>query len=133
MLGDVSFGGVGQSRNAVTKKFKASKDLHIGDVVIADPGNDGQVTTTTVSADTKVLGIALTDTQAGEDATIAIGGSVQVKAASAAILSGDLLVSSSAEGTADKSATTPSVGSVIGKALGKPDTSNMVWVLVTLN
>ncbi|HUC20843.1 MAG TPA: hypothetical protein VMR98_05110, partial [Candidatus Polarisedimenticolaceae bacterium] len=137
--GDASFekdinlvGAAGQSRNAITRRFKASKDLHVGDVVVGDPAKDGQVTTTTVAADTKVLGIALTDTPADQDATIAVGGSVQVKTSATVTANGDLLVSSSQEGKADKSSA-PLPGTVIGKALGKPDAAGLVWVLVTLN
>ncbi len=147
-LGDVSVGGnanfakdlnftgaAGQSRNAVTKKFIASKDVHIGDVVVADAAHDGQVATTAAAGDTKVLGVALSDTLAGQEALVAIGGSVQVKASAAAvaagIVNGDVLVSSAEEGKADK-ATAPASGTIIGKALGKPDPAGLVWILIGL-
>jgi len=131
--GDINLSGVGQSRNAITKKFKASKPMAIGSVVIADPDNDGQVTTTTTANDTRVLGIALTAAQnAGDEITVAIGGSVQVRTVGGAtIQGGDLLSSSSQEGLAEKSAT-PTPGSLLGKALGKP-VDDMTWLLITLN
>lgn len=131
--GDLNLQGVGKSRNAITKRFMASKHIPIGAVVIIDPVNDGQVTTTAVMADTRVLGVALTEARAGEEVTVAIGGSVQVKAANGTLIQGgDLLVSSSQEGAAEKSAS-PGVGSMIGKALGKSsDSGELVWVIISL-
>jgi hypothetical protein len=131
--GDINLSGVGQSRNAITKKFKASKPIAIGSVVIADPNADGQVTTTTTANDTRVLGIALTEAHnAGDEVTVAIGGSVQVRTVSGAtIQGGDLLTSSGDEGLAEKSAA-PTPGSLLGKALGKP-IDDMTWLLITLN
>ncbi|HSX34997.1 MAG TPA: carbohydrate binding domain-containing protein [Candidatus Saccharimonadales bacterium] len=131
--GDINLSGVGQSRNAITKKFKASKPIAIGSVVIADRDNDGQVTTTTTPNDTRVLGIALTEAHAaGDEVTVAIGGSVQVRTVTgASIQGGDLLTSSGEEGVAEKSSA-PTPGSLLGKALGKP-IDDMTWLLITLN
>jgi hypothetical protein len=131
--GDINLSGVGQSRNAITKKFKASKPIAIGSVVIADPDNDGQVTTTITPNDTRVLGIALTAAQqSGDEITVAIGGSVQVRTVTGAtIQGGDLLTSSGEEGVAEKSSA-PTPGSLLGKALGKP-IDDMTWLLITLN
>jgi hypothetical protein len=131
--GDINLSGVGLSRNAITKRFKASKAVPIGSVVIIDPSNDGQVTTTTTPNDTRVLGIALTAAaQAGDEITVAIGGSVQVRTVSGAtIQGGDLLSSSSQEGLAAGS-TVPVPGSLLGKALGKP-ANDMTWMIITLN
>lgn len=135
IAGDIQFQGVGQSRNAVTKQFKASKPVAIGDVVVIDSNNDGQVTTTTAVADRRVIGIALTAaTQAGDTITVAIGGSVQVHTLTGShIQGGDLLVSGTQEGSADAAAD-PVPGSMIGKALGKPDSDGgLVWTLITLD
>jgi hypothetical protein len=131
--GDINLAGVGLSRNAITKRFKASKAVHIGDVVIIDPANDGQVTTTTTPDDSRVLGVALTAAaQAGDTVTVAIGGSVQVNTVSGLnIQGGDLLTSSSQEGLA-ASTPTPIPGTLLGKALGKP-VDDKTWVLITLN
>ena len=129
--GDINLQGVGLSRNAITKKFVATHPIAIGAVVIADPDNDGQVTTTTTAADTRVLGVALTQANAGDQVTVAIGGSVQVKtSADALIRGGDLLGSSTTEGAADK-ILIPTPGSLIGKALSKP-VDGMTWILVSL-
>ena len=129
--GDINLQGEALSRNAIVKTFKASKQIAMGAVVIADPNNDGQVTTTTMAADTRVLGVALTSASAGQDVKVAIGGSVQVQSANnASINSGDLLVTSTQEGAVDKTVV-PTVGSIVGKALSKP-TDNQVWVLITL-
>lgn len=131
--GDINLAGVGQSRNAITKRFKASGPVAIGAVVIVDPAHDGQVITTTVPGDTRVLGVALTEAHAaGDEITVAIGGSVQVRTMNgAAIQGGDLLVSSSQAGLAEETAD-PQPGSVLGKALGKPD-DDLTWLLITLN
>jgi hypothetical protein len=134
LAGDLQFQGVGQSRNAITKRFKASKPIPIGAVVIVDPANDGQVTTTTTAADTRVIGVALTAAQqAGDEIDVAIGGSVQVRTANGAqIQGGDTLVSATEDGTVTKPAA-PTPGSLIGKALGKPDgDGGLVWTLITL-
>jgi hypothetical protein len=131
--GDINLDGVGKSRNAITKKFVASKHIPIGSVVIVDPINDGQVTSTTVMADTRVLGVALTEAEAGEEVTVAIGGSVQVMSANASMIQGgDLMVSSSQEGFAEKSVA-PIPGSMVGKALGKSDDGQLVWILISLH
>ena len=131
--GDINLDGVGKSRNAITKKFVASKHIPIGSVVIVDPVNDGQVTSTTVMGDTRVLGVALTEADAGEEVTVAIGGSVQVMSANATMIQGgDLMVSSGQEGMAEKSVA-PQPGSMVGKALGKSDDGQLVWILVSLH
>jgi len=131
--GDINLQGVGQSRNAITKKFIASKHIPIGAVVIIDPVQDGQVTTTTVMGDRRVLGVALTEGQAGGEVTVAIGGSVQVKTATGASLQGgDLLITSGQEGTVEKS-DAPTPGQMMGKALGKNESNGTVWVLISLN
>jgi hypothetical protein len=131
--GDINLTGVGQSRNAITKRFKASAPIQIGSVVIVDPANDGQVTTTNVVGDTRVLGIALTEAHAaGDEITVAIGGSVQVRTMTgASIQGGDLLITSSQPGVAEKSAA-PVPGSMVGKSLGKPE-GDLTWLLITLN
>jgi hypothetical protein len=134
LAGDLQLQGIGQSRNAITKRFVASKPVAIGDVVIIDAAHDGQVTTTTTAADTRVIGIALTVAQqAGDTIDVAIGGTVQVRTANGAqIQGGDMLVSAVQDGSVDK-AVAPAPGSVIGKSLGKPDgDGGMTWVLVTL-
>ncbi len=131
IAGDLNLQGTGLSRNAITKRFKATKAIAIGAVVIADSDNDGQVTTTMLAADTRVLGVALTAANPGDDVTVAIGGTVQTQAADgSAINAGDLLVSAAQEGTAEK-ATNPGVGSLIGKALSRP-ADGKVWTLISL-
>jgi hypothetical protein len=132
--GDIAFQGVGQSRNAVTKQFIASKPITAGSVVVIDAVHDGQVTTTTTAADTKVIGVAVTAaTHTGDTVSVAISGSVQVRTVPGAdIQGGTMLVSGGQEGAADKTPT-PAPGALIGKALGKPDGDGLTWVLVLLN
>jgi hypothetical protein len=130
--GDINLQGVGQSRNAITKKFIASKHIPIGSVVIIDSAHDGQVTTTTVIGDRRVLGVALTEGQAGGEVTVAIGGSVEVKSTGAALQGGDLLITAGQEGAVEKSAA-PTPGQMLGKALGKNQSDGMVWVMISLD
>jgi hypothetical protein len=132
--GDIKLAnGAGNTRNAITKKFRASRPIAAGSVVIADPANDGQVTTTTLKADRKVLGIAATAAaNAGDEIEVAIGGTLQVKFDAATISAGDLIISSDQEGTATTSADEPRIGTVLGKATSRKDAAGLVWILITL-
>jgi hypothetical protein len=133
--GDIKLtNGVGNTRNAITKKFKASKPITAGAVVIADPANDGQVTTTTLKADRKVLGIAAsTAINAGDDIEVAIGGTLQVQLdATTVVIPGDLITSSNQDGQATIAPEDARVGTILGKATGQKDSNNLVWLLITL-
>ncbi|MBW3538600.1 DUF2190 family protein, partial [Candidatus Parcubacteria bacterium] len=132
--GDIKLAnGAGNTRNAITKKFRASKPITQGQVVIADGANDGQVTTTTTAADNRVLGVAASDaTRAGDEIEVAIGGTIQVKTGAAGVKGGDILVSAAEEGLAAV-LSTPPAGSLIGKATSKIDANGLVWILVTLH
>ncbi len=130
--GDIALGGIGLARNAVTKRFVATKAITAGAVVVADPANDGQVTTTTTRGDTHVLGVAVSDGAAGEPVEVAISGVIQARVPdNASVRAGDLLVTSPQEGTVEPSAS-PTVGSVVGKALGQPSPQHLIWLMVML-
>ncbi len=130
--GDLNLQGVGMSRNAITKRFKASKPILAGSAVVLDTQHDGQVTTSTIEADTHVIGVAVTAAQAaGDEVVVAIGGSVQARVVPGATLGGgDLVVTASAEGAVQHAAS-PGAGSLLGKALGKPS-DDLVWLLISL-
>ena len=131
--GDIKLTGVGNTRNAITKRFKASKAIAVGSVVIADPENDGQVTTTAFKGDRKVIGVAVTEAvNPGDEIEIAIGGSLQVMFDTADSMAGDLIISSDAEGMATVADEEPRIGTVLGKATSKKDINGLVWILVTL-
>jgi hypothetical protein len=133
--GDIVLAGpINTKQNAITKRFKASGALTAGSVVVLDSANDGYVTTTITSQDTKVVGVAVSSTASmGDEITVAIGGQVQVAAGpDSAISSGDLLTSDATAGLA-RSEANPRVGSILGKATSKKDDqTNKVWVLLTL-
>jgi hypothetical protein len=133
--GDLSVGGnlyIGQaqSKNAITKEFTAGKDLTAGEVVVADPAHDNQVTTTTKAGDTKVVGIVLDDAKSGTPVKVAIGGTIQAKT-DGGVVAGDVLASSATEGAAAKQ-DPPQVGAIVGKALSKPEKDGLTWILVAL-
>jgi hypothetical protein len=133
--GDLAFQGAAQARNAITKRFVASKPISVGAVVIMDAGHDGQVTTTATPADTRVIGIAASAAQqAGDTIDVAIGGTIQARtAAGSHIQAGDLVTSASEEGDIN-TVTAPTPGALVGKALGKPEgDGGLAWVLVTLD
>ncbi len=142
--GDLRMTSKVNTRQAVTKKFIASKPIKPGKVVILDDaeGKDGQVTTTTKAEDTRVIGVAVTESaQEGDEIEVAIGGWVQVLADSPPdqngktpdkITPGQLLVSGGRSDGSAKASDDPQPGSVLGKSTSRQDDKNLVWVLVTL-
>ncbi|MDA9374128.1 hypothetical protein N9R43_01965 [bacterium] len=104
-------------------------------------GGEAEVTTTTMLADTKVVGIVSTDpalkmnSAAGNDVThpyIALKGRVPCKVIGK-IEKGDLLVTSDNPGYAKKSLGVPMIGTVIGKAIGSNETGEgIIEVFVSM-
>jgi hypothetical protein len=141
--GDVKMTAAVNTRQATLKTFKSSKAIQAGSVVILDdaPGNEGKVTTSTTTEDTRVIGVAVTTvTGADQDVDVAIGGWVQVRVDTtldgngqppAALLAGHVLTCAPAEGTVH-SVATPQAGAILGKTTGAQDANNLVWVLITL-
>ncbi|HUC89311.1 MAG TPA: hypothetical protein VMR45_00755 [Patescibacteria group bacterium] len=132
------------TQQAIIKKFKASKAIKSGSVVVLDDaeGKDGQVTTTTIAEDTRVIGVAATTaTEAGDEIDVAVGGSVQVYVdqdsdqtgqAVSKVVAGQLLAASGRlEGSATVS-TNPKTGSVFAKTTSHQDANNLVWAYITL-
>ncbi len=131
------------TRQATIKQFIASKPIKAGSVVVLDssPGNVGQVTTTTTAEDTRVIGVAVNDAaNAGDSIDVAVGGWVQAEVDTTKdqngnvpvpIAPGELLVTSASEGTIQASGG-PKPGSILGKSTSNQDTSNLVWLLITL-
>jgi hypothetical protein len=131
--GDIKLTGQVNTRNAITKKFKASEAITEGSVVVLDPAIDGSVKQTTTAADSKIVGVAVTaSTNPGDDIEVAIGGSVQVRIPSTeTITAGDIIGSATSAGMA-KLLANPVAGSILGKATSKKDVNNMAWLLITL-
>lgn len=104
-------------------------------------GGDEEVTTTTMLADTKVVGIVSSDpalkmnSAAGNDDThpyIALKGRVPCKVIGE-VNKGDLLVTSDNPGYAKKSLGVPMIGTVIGKAIGSNETGEgIIEVFVSM-
>jgi hypothetical protein len=118
------------SPHPVTVRFKASKAIPAGSVVIADT-RTGYVTTTTTTGDTRVIGVAVTSAaSAGDVIEIAIGGTAKVLVSGTPAI-GQLLEAGSTEGEASV-ASSPKPGEVIGKVLSSVDQNSETMVLVTL-
>lgn len=141
--GDIKLTGAVNTRQATLKTFKASKAITAGSVVILDNRDDhqGEITTTTTTNDSRVIGVAVSDANEGDMVDVAIGGWVQVRVdnthdseghAPAPLTAGQLVSTSGGEGTVQTPGS-PSAGSILGKATAKQDTDkNLVWILITL-
>jgi predicted RecA/RadA family phage recombinase len=133
--GDIHLSGtINQDQNAITRSFKASQDIQKGSVVVLDPEHDSYVMLATKAQDTRVIGVAVTAAAAGEEITIATGGTAQVRVAqNTHIETGDLLVSDSSAGYAIANGE-PKAGAVLGKATSNLiSQEGMIWLLITLN
>jgi len=120
-----------ESPHPITKRFKSSKPIPAGAVVIADTAS-GYATTTATAGDTRVVGVAVTAAaNAGDVIEVAIGGTAKVLVSGAPAV-GQLLHSDSAEGKAAAIAH-PAPGEVVGKVLGAVDQNGQIMVLVTLD
>ncbi len=121
------------TRQAITKKFYASKPIAAGSVVVIDNTRDGYITTTEAEGDTKVIGVIVEEAFAeGDEVGVAIGGNVQVQVDRfTTVAGGDMIIAGNQEGIATVSVT-PSAGSLLGKATSTKDANNLVWILITL-
>ncbi len=114
----------------ITARFKASKPIAPGMVVIAD-SQAGYVTTIATTGDTRVVGVALTAAaNQGDVIEVAIGGTVKVLVSDTPSI-GQLLHTDITEGKASVVAH-PSAGELLGKVLGNVDASGEVLILVAL-
>jgi len=131
--GDIRLAGAVNTKQAITKKFKASLPIPAGSVVVMDPLFDGQVMMTNNPNDTKVIGVTVTEAvNADDEIEVAIGGQVQVGVDALTIVaSGDMITSDTTLGKARPN-NTPIVGSVLGKATSTKDANNLIWILITL-
>jgi hypothetical protein len=141
--GDTKLTGQVNTRQATLKSFKTSKPITAGSVVILDNRDDheGQITTTTDTNDSRVIGVAVQDAaNAGDTIDVAIGGWVQVRVdtthdgagnAPAGLKAGQVISTSVGEGTVQTSPT-PTAGSILGKTTAKQDSNNLVWIMITL-
>jgi hypothetical protein len=118
----------------ISKRFKASKALVVGDVVVLDvTAGDGWVTTTNIVGNRLVIGVAITTANnPGDTIEVAIGGTAKVNVKNLTINIGDLMHSDSFFGTATTIAH-PNPGEILGKAIGTIDAQNQILVLLSLN
>lgn len=129
------------TRQATIKHFTVSLDVKAGQIVVLDdrPGYEGQVTTTDIPEDTRVIGVAVTQAKAGGQAEVAIGGWVEVRVRHGQNAEGRLLprlTPGRAVVTSDKpgrayTSDNPKAAAIIGKTTGFQDDRNMVWLLIT--
>ncbi|MEK7600333.1 MAG: hypothetical protein AAB462_04845, partial [Patescibacteria group bacterium] len=140
--GDIRMTGQVNTRQATIKTFKANKAITAGSVVILDDtdGHEGEITTTTNTSDTRVIGVAVTGGAIGDNIDVAISGWVQVRVdttpdglgnAPTPLKAGKLLSTSIGEGTVQTPASA-ATGSIIGKTTSQQDANNLVWILVSL-
>ncbi|HSX29098.1 MAG TPA: hypothetical protein VLE73_00900, partial [Candidatus Saccharimonadales bacterium] len=113
----------------IVKRFKASKSIAAGSVVILD-AVPGWVTTTTTTGDTRVIGVAVTSVSTGGIVEVAIGGTAKVAVTGTPAI-GQMLHADGIEGKASATAS-PVWGEIIGKVLGPPDADGTVLLLMTL-
>jgi hypothetical protein len=112
----------------LAERYEADASYEPGTVLVF--GGNAEITTTTMLADTKVVGIVSSDpalkmnSAAGNDDThpyIALKGRVPCKVIGE-VNRGDLLVTADKPGYAKKSLGVPMIGTVIGKAIGSNET-----------
>jgi parallel beta-helix repeat protein len=123
---------VSEIAHPITKRFKASKPIAAGAVVVLDTtAGNGWVTTAGITGSKLVIGVAVgTATNTGDLIEVAIGGTAKVSVQTVVAI-GDLLHSDLAEGKAS-AAVNPVYGEVIGKTIGTIDVNGQVLMLVTL-
>jgi len=102
--------------------------------VIIDTVNAGQLTTTTTTDRPLVAGVVVTGVGVDTTCEVALTGVIQVNVDTVAVGIGDMIVSSATVGKG-KTNNTPTVGTVLGKALSsKAGGSNgTVWILLKNN
>ncbi|HSX31995.1 MAG TPA: hypothetical protein VLF43_01940, partial [Candidatus Saccharimonadales bacterium] len=130
VLGSSTEDPTAQAAHPITQRFKASKPIVAGSVVIVDT-LPGWVTTTTSAGDTRVVGVATTGaTSAGQVIEVAIGGTAKVSV-EGTVAPGQLLRADASEGHASV-ASSPGWGELVGKVIGTPDNNGKVLLLITL-
>ena len=130
----IKFAGVGNALNALTKNFTCNAPYSIGDVVLIDGSNAGQVTESLSGNSRFVAGVVVSGPgTAPSTCEVAIAGTVQANVDSTAVAIGDLLVSSSINAGQGMTNNTPTAGTVFGKALSATAGGGQVWVLLKGN
>jgi hypothetical protein len=122
----------GNAVHPITIRFKASKPITAGSVVITDMGAGvGWVTTTNQAGDTRVVGVAATSAvNTGDVLQVAISGTVKAFLHGPATI-GQLVRASGFEGMVSTT-TSPTSGEIVGKVLGIVSQDEQVLILLTL-
>jgi hypothetical protein len=129
----------GDGYDDIAEHIDTAGHVEPGDVVVIDPNHDEQVVKSTKPYDTAVAGIISTEPamvigKSDTETPLALAGRVlcKVSAENGPVHRGDLLTTSSTPGHAMK-ATEPTIGTILGKAMGELESdTGVITVLVTL-